>query len=185
MKSSKDCLVIVIGILGFFAGRWASLGHDHREIDHEVQEPSDGGDVWEGYLDEQTYRNHKQVLIDGQAQASQDFDKYLVTLAAGALGLSIAFIRQIAPNPVEIWSIIVAWSAFGASLISILLSFWFSQRAFHRAEKVLDTQNEEDRLESNWWDYVTTALNVISVFSFVAGVVFLAYFAASNTSTSM
>jgi hypothetical protein len=185
VRSKTDSLLVTIGILAFFVGRWTKTKHKELEINVQAPLPPEDSDGWQGYIDEETYREHRRILIDGQGQAAQDFDKYLVALSAGAFGLSLAFIRQIAPDPVMLWSIITAWIAFGLSLLAILTSFLISQSAFQRAVEILDKQNEEDIEDSNKLDSVTTGLNVVSIVSVVVGVASLGYFAISNIGTSV
>src|SRR4051794_31182684 len=72
---------------------------------------------------------YKKHLIESGHTASQDFDKAIMTLAAGALGISIAFINQVAPHPQHKEWVGAAWFLFAASLVAILMSFITSQSA--------------------------------------------------------
>lgn len=42
-------------------------------------------------------------LLKAHHTATQDYDKAVFTLAGGALGISLAFVRDIAPKPVPEW----------------------------------------------------------------------------------
>ena len=97
-----------------------------------------------GYLEERT------LLIDAEREASRNFDRYILTLSAGALALSLAFVRELAPTPHSGSTILLAgvWLAFGLALIITLLSFLVSQTALRRQRDLLDrnykgTQNDE------------------------------------------
>lgn len=59
----------------------------------------------------QAYLEERKILIDAERDTAQQFDKAILTLAAGALALSITFINQIAPQPIpnSICFLITAW----------------------------------------------------------------------------
>jgi hypothetical protein len=50
-------------------------------------------------------------------EASRDFDKAIMTLSAGALGVSIAFVHDVAPEPKMVCFLGIAWVAFATSLV--------------------------------------------------------------------
>lgn len=52
--------------------------------------------------------DERRWLRQADHTASRDFDKAIMTLAAGALGVSIAFVHDIAPDPVH-----VSWLGWG------------------------------------------------------------------------
>jgi hypothetical protein len=74
---------------------------------------------------------------DGAHAAIQEFDKAILTLSAGALGLSLSFIKDIVPLrqavslPLLYWS----WYLFGCSVLLTLISFIASQKAFKHAQR--------------------------------------------------
>ena len=146
-----------------------------REIErgYHPEESSDG-------LEREAYLEERKMLIEGEGEASQSFDKTLVTLSAGAFGLSLAFIVQVAPRPVTMWALYLAWGGLVLSLLSVLLSFLMSQYGFRRAQEILDSRYKGGIEESNVWNTATGILNVFSIVSFIVGVVSLAYFAVRN-----
>lgn len=131
-------------------------------------------------LERDAYLEERKMLVEAEGEASQSLDKSLITLSAGAFGLSLAFIVQVAPEPRALYSLYLAWGGFILSLLSILLSFLMSQNGFRRARDILDTYYETGNRESNGWDTVTSGLNVLSITFFVTGVISLAYFAVRN-----
>ena len=131
-------------------------------------------------LEREAYLEERKTLVEAEGEASQSFDKALITLSAGAFGLSLAFIVQVAPVPRALWYLYVAWGGFFLSLLSILFSFLASQHGFRRARDILDKYLETGAEESNRWNVVTGLLNILSIVAFVLGVVSLAYFAIRN-----
>jgi hypothetical protein len=119
---------------------------------------------------------HRRHLVESLHTASQDFDKAIMTLAAGALGISIAFVNQVAPHPRYTAWLGGAWVLFAASLVCILMSFIASQTAirWEISHVYDDPRPERPHLKR------TTRLNTISATLFVLGVVSLVVFAFMN-----
>jgi hypothetical protein len=131
------------------------------------------------------YLEERKLLIELERSGSESFDKTITTLSAGALGLSITFIHEIAPTPrgETIWLMIVAWSGFGLALLVTLFSFLLSQSAMRKQRELLDEdykgiQNPEGR--PSWTAKVTNILNWSSIVFFTVGVISLATFTVEN-----
>ena len=138
--------------------------------------------VEEDGLEREAYLEERKALVEAEGEASQSLDKALITLSAGAFGLSLLFIFRIAPEPAALWWLYIAWGGFILSLVSILSSFLASQKAFRRARELLDTyyQDASGNQVHSGWDTVTGGLTLVSIVSFVCGVVALAVFATRN-----
>lgn len=139
-------------------------------------------------------KKYKDYLLDDRKQSvlaerdtAQQFDKAILTLAAGALALSITFINQIAPQPkpYSIYWLIIAWSFFCLSLLSTLISFLTSQAACRKQRDILDEEilqsnkkcsNTKDNKAAFW----TNLLNYFSIGFFILGVILLIVFSAMN-----
>ena len=137
------------------------------------------------------YLEERKLLIQAEKEGSQQFDKAILTLAAGALAISITFINQIAPHPKPGTICFLAWGwvAFGMSLISTLVSFFTSQKACRKQiaileHDVLDKKESESNKQKNDWAIWTNYLNIVSILAFVIGVIFLGYFSISNIGSS-
>lgn len=130
----------------------------------------------------ETYLEHRQSTLDGAREAQQNLDKALLTLSAGAFGLSIAFVSQVALPAQSIGFLFISWVAFLVSIISELFSFVTSKRAHERDVELLDedyvSQSGEERYSS--WNAATKFLNVFAGGGFLAGTVFLSLFVARN-----
>jgi uncharacterized BrkB/YihY/UPF0761 family membrane protein len=121
------------------------------------------------------WAKHREWLVSAYEGATQSFDKAIMTLAGGALGVSIAFIHDVAPKPIHKWLLGVAWILFAVSLLLILISFLASQRA------ILDMMRQIDEdVEKVARGKATDRLNWTAAGSFVVGVVFLVIFALYN-----
>ena len=131
----------------------------------------------------QTYLEERKLLIDAEREAARSFDKAMITLSAGALGLSITFIRQLSPIlPQARLLLYVAWGSFIFALLVMLLSFLFSQSAMRKQRDILDQEYAETATTKvkNNWATITNWLNRVSIGLFILGVIFLALFSIKN-----
>lgn len=123
--------------------------------------------------------DHRRHLLEALHAASQDFDRAIMTLSAGALGVSIAFVRDIAVNPSALCLLRSSWILFTLSLLLILISFITSQEALRfEIEKLGQTATEAR--PGGGFGVATLWLNITSGLSLVAGVVCLVWFALVN-----
>lgn len=118
-----------------------------------------------------------QWLIQADHTASRDFDRTVVTLSAGALGLSIAFIQNIAPQPIHKGWLAIGWGLFALSLIANLASFLTSRQALRWEMQHFD---EDVETPGGPFAKATVALNLGAAAAFVLGVLALVTFAYLN-----
>jgi hypothetical protein len=119
--------------------------------------------------------DERKRLTDLHEKATDAFDRAVMTLAGGALAISIAFIHDVAPHPRHKWVLGLGWIMFAASLLLILLSFLTSERAIVGMVGRLDRADQEIP-RGKWTDY----LNWTSAGAFILGVAFLVLFAWLN-----
>ena len=132
------------------------------------------------------YTEAKKQAATGLLSGAQQYDKALLTLAAGALGLSITFIKTIAPQPAPstLWLLGLSWASFILALLSTLVSFQTSIYAFRRQDKILDLlysseETDRDKLK-NHCVTATLLFNYVSLACFIIGTVLLASFSYVN-----
>jgi hypothetical protein len=87
------------------------------------------------------YVSQRNATIEREMAAAATYDKFLVTLAGGALGLSMTFLSDIvgkdakAVLPLLFWP----WVLLGLSLACSLMGHLFSQYSFRAFVKALDS----------------------------------------------
>ena len=142
-------------------------------------------------LDYNVYLEERKSLIDAKREGIRSFDKAILTLAAGALGLSLTFIRQIVPDIKSgtMFMLICAWSSFCISILSTLISFLTSQSACSRQIEIMEAKYFDDNSDmSEKVNYKnkpaiwTERLNKYSIFIFIIGVILLVTFSSVNLS---
>lgn len=144
-----------------------------------------------------SYLEHRRYLIESEQEAAKSYDRWLLTLSGGALGLSMAFARDIALHGVAEGRgyLLAAWLALATSVAVGLVCIYWSQRAHADFREALDATLEKARAkneDAGFWDDVRTAqvrcprarwvgwLNRVSIAAFVAGIVLLSVFAFLN-----
>lgn len=94
------------------------------------------------------YWQARKELVQGARSASDAFDKTVFTLSAGALGLSITFLKDIIgpykyPNSIQF--LIVAWFCYISVLVIQTTSLRLAHQAFTREVKKLNQEFEQAR----------------------------------------
>jgi len=126
-----------------------------------------------------SYRDH--LVLAGQ-KAQEDYDKAVLALAGGGLGISIAFIEKvIGPGSLVHPSLLeLAWLSWAGSITMVLFSYFISRLALRRAIDQVDRGEIHTTRPGSWLAIVTEAANVMSGLLFVVGVFLISYFALLN-----
>lgn len=134
------------------------------------------------------YLGERKSLIENKNESSRSFDKAILTLAAGAFGLSLTFLnRKGIIIRHETWCLLISsWVFLCLSILSTLVSFLTSQYAFSRSIKILeimyfsDIDHDKPNNLRNRPAEITKWFNIISIFTFIVGVILLASFSSIN-----
>ena len=131
------------------------------------------------------YLEERAKLIQSQAEETHKFDKAILTLAAGAFGFSLAFIKEIVPcikAGTFIW-LLASWAGFGLSLLATLISFLVSQSACRKQIEIVEREffdEKKQKILKNRAAGCTYSLNIASITFFILGVIFLVVFVSVN-----
>ncbi len=138
------------------------------------------------------YIEERKSLIDAKREGARLFVKAILTLAVGAFGLSLTFIKEIVPcvKSGTIFMLAGAWIGFCISILSTLISFLTSQSACRKQIEILDANHiDNDGKQDKKTDpknvsaIWTRRLNKLSMITFIIGVIFLALFSFVNLSS--
>ena len=131
-------------------------------------------------IEYEVYLSERKSLVKAVRDTAQQFDKAILTLSAGAFAISITFINKIALNP-EPWTIkvlVASWLSLIVSMVSTLVSFVTSQKACYRQIEIMeDKTGKSDENKPRVW---TDRLNILSITTFIIGIVMLALFSIAN-----
>lgn len=112
---------------------------------------------------------------DGAHDSVREFDKAILTLSSGLLGLSLAFIKDVVPldRAIDLLLLFSSWTLFGSSILFTLVSFISSQKAFQRSQVIayeyLIEQKYEVREKKHVSMLVTRYLTYLAGLCFMAG----------------
>jgi hypothetical protein len=118
--------------------------------------------------------------VQADHDASQDYDKTVLTLATGTLALSVTFAHDIAPKPIPGSSILLAcaWLALGLSAVFVLVSLLTSQQCIR--DQIDDIDHGRNVAPHGLAARATGFLNVGSGVLLITGLIAFAWFALAN-----
>ncbi len=127
-------------------------------------------------------KQYRTLLIAAEQKAQEDFDKTVLSLSGGALGISFAFVKDIVgTNPlIYSWLLFVAWLAWGTSVGCVLTSYYMSNRALRLSIEQVDTDKIYDQSPGGLYSRLTAILNAAGGLFFLIGIVFMVVFVAYN-----
>jgi hypothetical protein len=127
-------------------------------------------------------KDYRSYLVLAEQIAQEDFDKTVLTLSGGALGISFAFIKDIiGANPiVQPYQLYFAWISWGLSVTVILASYFFSSLSLRKAIQQLDSGDIYVSHVGGLFDVATCVLNVAGGLLFIIGVIFIVIFVRNN-----
>ena len=113
----------------------------------------------------QLYLDERKLLIDAEREGARTFDKAILTLASGAFGFSIAFLKDIVPHPHSNTLCLLgwSWSLFSISLVIILFSFLSSQYACRFQIDLSYDELMSNKTRKNVWATITDICNFASI----------------------
>ncbi|MCX6966983.1 MAG: hypothetical protein NTZ46_04250 [Verrucomicrobia bacterium] len=143
--------------------------------------------------DENPMAEYRGLLTKMEQESQADFDKTVLTLSGGALGLSFAFTKDVVgtENVIHTGFLLSAWIGWGLSSTVVLLSFFTSQLALRKAIRQLDDgkleQTDKERMErpGGWYDWLTARLNLAGLCLFLFGLAMMLVFLCFNVKDHM
>lgn len=125
------------------------------------------------------YRKHLQIA---EQKSQEDFDKTVLSLSGGALGISFIFLKDvIGPNPIfEPGLLFAAWVAWGCSTFCVLASYYASHLALRETINQIDKKTIRNERPGGAYSLVTAFLNAAGAVLFLIGVLSITLFANAN-----
>jgi hypothetical protein len=125
----------------------------------------------------------REIVSQMGAEQVVNFDKALLTLTTGGLGLSVLFLTEFFDDRsiAEVIFLYFSWTAWTLSLVFNMISYLTSWKDSERAVEIIDNRMEEKSAnEVNTWRIVTIWLNWSSFAGFVLGAVLFLIFVSLN-----
>jgi hypothetical protein len=126
--------------------------------------------------------DYRSWLVAAEQKAQEDFDKTVLSLSGGALGVSFVFLKDIVgiPNIQSPGWLLGSWLSWGVSSLSVLASFYTSNLALRRAIRQVDDGTIRKQTPGGGVQIVTAVLNAAGALLFLVGVVFITVFVYLN-----
>ena len=150
---------------------------------HQVTEPERTGIVG---ADGRTYDQWlaaREQIANAELEVGQSYDKHLLALASGALGVSILFVEKIAINPQWTLLLFTSWSLFGIAMACCLLAMLMAQATIALSLRMNDALYQSGNVATillNVYAKRVVRLNWFAFATFLSGVVTLVAFAIIN-----
>lgn len=112
-------------------------------------------------------------------ESSSQFDKQVLFIASGALGISLAFIKDIVKLDVASNKglLLLAWIFFGAVILICILSHYTSLKAINY--RIENLYQKKDKI-SKRFDLWTQAFNILMMLFLASGLILLFIFIGIN-----
>ena len=126
---------------------------------------------------------YRGTLLDIQQKMQASYDKAVITLSGGALGLSFTFLKDVANGDSlhNTRCLLASWILWGVSISCILFSFLSSATAMQKAIKQTDQKTIYIEAAGGLFNWITKILNISAGLMFFAGVVCIVCFVRRNT----
>ena len=124
------------------------------------------------------YRNN---LIQAEQKSQDDYDKSIISLSGGALGISLVFYKEVIGDKEILCSdyLIWSWSAWAASIAAVVISYFLSRLALRIAIEQTD-KNDFSHGVGGFPAKLTSYANAISGILFVLGISLFITFSSHN-----
>lgn len=131
---------------------------------------------------DKSLNEYRSLLVTADQKAQEDYDKTVLALSGGALGISFAFITDIVGSRRLMYPrlLLVSWILWGVSTTCVLASFYFSQQAVRMAIAQVDSDQIYDQTPGRWCTRVTAVLNALGGLLFLTGVILMGVFVSCN-----
>jgi hypothetical protein len=125
---------------------------------------------------------YRDELLNTLRFLNESYDKMLVTLSGGALGLSIVFLRDVVnvENVVHSELLLLSWSAFILSLASVLGRIMFGIEAYRYAIKQVDDGTIYDKKPGGSFSLFSRVLHIAAASFLLVGLLLIAIFSYLN-----
>ena len=128
---------------------------------------------------------YRKWLVAAEQKSQEDFDKTVLSLSGGALGISFVFLKDvIGPQSIVLpIFLLAAWLTWAFSTFSVLTSYYLSHLALRRAISQVDEGTIYQQPPGGDFARWTAILNAIGAILFLLGVCSITIFAGTNLSS--
>jgi anaerobic C4-dicarboxylate transporter len=132
------------------------------------------------------YDEHRRQTWQDIQSSTDNFDKNLLAVSSGALGFSLAFIKDIVHLPTATWHALLytSWACFAGCIVVTVFSFRLSVMALNEHLKRLPKYYEDKQdvylTETSTVEKMLEAFTWIAASLFLAGIISIVTFCMKN-----
>jgi len=147
-----------------------------------MSKPRESKTDTQGEPESEPLQHYRESLILAEEKAQSEYDRLIVALSGGALGVSFAFVKQFIGNqqPQRVFALVGAWTCWVASLGFILVSHHFSVKAMRKAIDQVDSGKIYGQRVGGPFDAVVKWTNILAGAFFLIGTILAIAFVAIN-----
>jgi len=125
---------------------------------------------------------YRRLLLATEQKSQEAYDRTVVSLSGGALGISFAFVKQFLGErtPIGTTSLIIAWACWVLSLAAVLFSHYLSTLAHQSALDDLASNVGKIGTAATRFDMAVSILNAAGGILFLAGTIAIGVFVVHN-----
>jgi hypothetical protein len=125
---------------------------------------------------------YRHDLIQAVFKLNENYDKLIITLAGGALGLSLVFIRDfVGDEQIQNTTLLIlSWFFFILCLIAILIALLFGIEAHKKAIKQVDSDTIYVEKPGGLFSVLTTVLHYSGTVFLITGFILMVSFVYTN-----
>lgn len=129
--------------------------------------------------------DYRKQLVAAEQKSQEDFDKTVLSLSGGALGISFVFLKDVVGEKpiVDHAYLLSAWICWGLSTLAVLASYYMSHLALREAITQVDKGTIYGQTPGGRYASATAVLNAVGAVLFLFGVLSITLFASSNFSS--
>ena len=126
--------------------------------------------------------SYRQSLIAAEQSMQGEYDKGVLTLSGGALGISLVFLKDVVGTRPLVHSecLLASWIVWGLSIAFVLSSYFTSTKALRRAVTDTDERTIYITLAQSGWATATKVLNALGGICFFVGIILIVTFVSFN-----
>ena len=120
---------------------------------------------------DESLEEYRSYLIKVEQKVQEEFDRTVLSLSGGALGVSFAFVRDVVgPGPVVSTRVLFwSWVCWSVSMVLVLISFFTSHLALRYAVKQVERGEIYERRPGGAYDLLTAICNAFGGFCLSLG----------------
>lgn len=124
-------------------------------------------------------KEYYNQLFELYKESGAQFDKQVLYISSGALGITITFISDIVSLDCAVYKYLltIAWSILSLIILMGLLSHYLSKKALNfRMENLYDSYDEKSKRNNSWVE----KLNVFMLIGLPLGIILIVIFISLN-----